>query len=176
MMAKIHTTVHDRVLVVEFTSNLEIISCLDTFIVLYESKYLLDGVGCYFPVTSANKWFRDTNGRVKNDCQKTFMEMVIKHSNKCVYVVAFVRGKVKVKQHCLRNARFYTDYKYRKLVEHVWLSLNDEIRNRIICILDGMGYPNEVWIDEFQAHITTERTGFFGCKNEKQLFSLMVKL
>lgn len=168
--------VRDKVLCFEFSSKFTMKSCLETFIMLYENKPYIENLGCYFPTTSALKWIRDTEGRVKNENQKTFMHHIKINSQKCVYVVAFVKGETNMKLHCLRHARFFIDYRYRSRVEHVWRNLDMRTKFQIAQALDSMGYPEHLWIDEFQAYITTEHKGFFGFQQDTKLLKLMLRL
>lgn len=81
------------------------------------------------------------------------------------YVVAWKRGDDLTRRHELQHARYATDDSFRHQVERLW---NDvlSIRQReiIAAFLRQCGYPDEVFIDEFQAYYYTERPGFFGCQ------------
>lgn len=175
-MTKLSATVRDKVLLFEFSSKCYLRDCLNTIVILYENRQPFESMGSYFPISSALKWIRETNGRIKDECQRQFIQLVLLHYTKCVYVVAYVKGELKAKLHGLRHARFFTDHMYHLRVEHVWKHLESGVRHHLMSVLDIMGCPENMWVDEFQAFITTERQGFFGCQNEKQLHKVMLKL
>jgi hypothetical protein len=68
------------------------------------------------------------------------------------YVIAYIKGDVKTAAHEMYHAKFYIDESHRKKWTKIWFSLNSNLRMKIEKKLTYMGYPESVWIDEYQAY------------------------
>lgn len=68
------------------------------------------------------------------------------------YVIGHIKGDKQTAIHEMCHAHFYCDYKYKKKWEKNWHSLNNNERRKIQKKLTHMNYPEDVWIDEWQAY------------------------
>lgn len=66
--------------------------------------------------------------------------------------------------HELQHAKFYLDSDFRNKVMQEWNELPDKTKSYIKNFLIKLGYPEDVWIDEYQAYKYTEKNNFFGIK------------
>jgi hypothetical protein len=80
------------------------------------------------------------------------------------YIIAYLDGDVITKRHELQHARFYIDHCFKKKVEDAWFKMDARKRQHIEGFLSRLGYPEHVWIDEFQAYFFTEKPNFFGTR------------
>lgn len=80
------------------------------------------------------------------------------------YIIAYLDGDVITKRHELQHARFYIDHCFKKKVEDAWFKMDARKRLHIEGFLTRLGYPDHVWIDEFQAYYLTEKPNFFGIR------------
>jgi hypothetical protein len=80
------------------------------------------------------------------------------------YIIAYLDGDVITKRHELQHARFYIDHCFKKKVEDAWFKMDARKRQHIEGFLTRLGYPDHVWIDEFQAYYLTEKPNFFGIR------------
>lgn len=84
------------------------------------------------------------------------------------YLVAYVSDKDLA--HELQHAKYYLDQQYNRLVNQVWNRLDNSLKTKLKIFLEGLGYNDDVLIDEFQAYLTTEPINFFRLKKyNKQL-------
>jgi hypothetical protein len=77
------------------------------------------------------------------------------------YVICYQKGENKTRDHELLHARFYLDKTYQRSIQKAWDKLNPIKRKKIEKRLTHMGYPESVWLDEFQAYYFTEPKDFF---------------
>lgn len=70
------------------------------------------------------------------------------------YVITKCQNDSCTLNHENKHALFYFNKKYRKYVKTIWESLDEDIKNIIIEYLKS--YNEKLYIDEFQAYITTE--------------------
>lgn len=68
-------------------------------------------------------------------------------------------------EHEMKHCEYYFNKKYRKYVKSIWEDLDKELKNIIIKYLES--YNEKLYIDEFQAYITTEPLIFL-MENKKQ--------
>jgi len=69
-------------------------------------------------------------------------------------------------EHEIKHTQFYFNKKYREYVKMVWESLDNDIKDIIIDYLNS--YNQKLYIDEFQAYITTEPLIFMNNKKTKK--------
>tara|TARA_Y100000389_G_scaffold204259_1_gene255911 strand:+ start:4633 stop:5043 length:411 start_codon:yes stop_codon:yes gene_type:complete len=109
---------------------------------------------------SANNYEGYIDGRIGYNFPSEYLireNVGLKKSHK--YVISYLKGDVKTKCHELCHARFYCDERYRKLWTKKWDSLNMNVRRKISRKFALMGYPEKVWVDEYQAY-KQDRSGF----------------
>ena len=82
------------------------------------------------------------------------------------YVIAYIKGDTLTKLHELKHAKYYYDASYRDQVNKLWSSFSDKEQTIITKFLNRCGYPQKVYLDEFQAYWYTEKDPrkFFGLK------------
>lgn len=82
------------------------------------------------------------------------------------YTIAYIKGDHLTKQHEMCHAKYFFDINYRIEIEKLWSSLTISERNIVEKFLNKCGYKKEVWLDEFQAYVTSEKDPekFFGLK------------
>jgi len=76
-------------------------------------------------------------------------------------------------EHEKKHVLFYFNKKYRNYVKMVWESLNNNIKNIIIEYLKT--YHEKLYIDEFQAYITTEPLVFLNDNKNKKKEDIKLK-
>ena len=93
---------------------------------------------------------------------------IIKYQKKNYkYVITKCQDDKCTLEHEKKHSLFYFNKKYRNYVKIVWESLNNNIKNMIIEYLKT--YHEKLYIDEFQAYITTEPFIFLkDSKNKKK--------
>lgn len=79
------------------------------------------------------------------------------------YVVGYLKGDYKTKNHEMCHALFHCDPNYNKKWVKAWNSLNKNMRRKIEKKLQYMGYPEHLWVDEWQAY-SQDRSGLFKSK------------
>lgn len=126
--------------------------------VCVEGKTKVPRVGHNFPMTALED-------AVKKGCVEGRKLMSVL-TPKIQYIVAYLAKDVLTKNHELQHAKYYLDSGYREKVVALWNRLEDEKRAHIECFLKRLGYPEHVWLDEFQAYYMTEKPNFFGIKIE----------
>jgi hypothetical protein len=77
------------------------------------------------------------------------------------YVICYQENDKKGCAHELLHAKFYLDKKYKHTITKLWDKLNPIKRLKVEKQLKEMGYPESVWLDEFQAYLFTEKKDFF---------------
>lgn len=83
------------------------------------------------------------------------------------YIIAWKKGDIHTFRHEFQHARFAIDSTFRSKIEEIWYKrLSDKQRKTVEEFLTRCGYPKSVHIDEFQAYLLTEKSGFFGIKIE----------
>ena len=82
------------------------------------------------------------------------------------YVITKCNDDKSTLEHEIKHTQFYFNKKYRKYVKMVWKSLDDEIKELIIEYLKC--YNEKLYVDEFQAYITTEPLVFIQNKKTKK--------
>jgi hypothetical protein len=65
------------------------------------------------------------------------------------------------KKHELQHAKYYIDNEFRESVKKLWDSFDSKYKTKVISMLQKMGYPEHVMLDEFQAYYFTEKPNFF---------------
>ena len=68
------------------------------------------------------------------------------------YVIGFIQNDKQTATHEMCHALYHCDEKYKKTWKKKWNNLNDNVRRKVEKKLAQMNYPNEVWIDEWQAY------------------------
>lgn len=68
--------------------------------------------------------------------------------------------------HELQHAKFYLDNEYRNSIMQEWNSLPEQTQLHIKTFLSKLGYPEHVFVDEYQAYKHTEKSNFFGIKTD----------
>lgn len=106
-------------------------------------------IGCNFPLSFVRSYDR--------------MHPFLKRYEKEVeYVIIYKKADISTKKHELQHAKYHMDSEFRKEVEQLWHSFTDGFRHSVTTLLTRMKYPEQVWLDEFQAYYYTEKEGFFG--------------
>ena len=80
------------------------------------------------------------------------------------YVITTCDHDKTILDHEIKHTQYYFNKRYRKYVKMIWKSLDEDIKEIIIEYLKS--YNKKLYIDEFQAYITTEPHIFL--KNEKR--------
>lgn len=124
--------------------------------VCVEGKTKVPRVGHNFPLTV----LQDV---VKRDCVEG-RELLCLLSKNVQYIVAYLAGDILTKNHELQHAKYFLDSEYRKSIATMWSKLDAKTRSHIEDFLRRLGYPEHVWLDEFQAYYMTEKPNFFGIK------------
>jgi len=88
------------------------------------------------------------------------------------YIITKCEDDKSTLEHEKKHVLFYFNKKYRNYIKSIWESLNDDIKNIIIEYLNT--YHKKLYIDEFQAYITTEPFVFL--KNNKNKKKENIKL
>jgi hypothetical protein len=88
------------------------------------------------------------------------VDKIIKY-NQALYVIVYKKGDIMTKKHELQHAKYYVDNEFRESVKKLWDSFDCKYKTKIILMLQKMGYPEHVMIDEFQAYHFTEKPNFF---------------
>ena len=122
-----------KILCLEFDNLTKMRNALEASAIKYEGV-LNNRVGYNFPVSYL--------------IDKSIPELKPHHE----YVIAYVKGDHKTSFHEMCHARFYCDESYRKTWTKKWNMLNPRVRQKIIKKLSYIGYPESVWIDEYQAY------------------------
>lgn len=68
------------------------------------------------------------------------------------YIIGHIKGDKQTAIHEMCHALFYCDHSYKKKWLKNWKNLNDNHRRKIKKKLAHMNYPENVWIDEWQAY------------------------
>jgi len=126
--------------------------------VYVEGKTTVPRVGHNFPVTALQD-------AIKRGCVEG-RQLMHSLTPKIRYVVAYLTGDVLTKNHELQHAKYYLDSGYREKIVALWNGLEHKKKAYIECFLKRLGYPQHVWLDEFQAYYMTEKPNFFGIKLE----------
>lgn len=115
-------------------------------------------VGHNFPLSRSMinkyKWIKDIIG-----------------NKKITYVIAFVKGDILTARHERQHALYFYNDEYRQRVNELWDSLTDGNKKIIKEFLVRNGYHEPVFIDEFQAYLTTEGTTIFGLRDKHSIDS-----
>lgn len=137
----------------------ELFEPISTFV---EGKTSTPRVGHNFSMTKLLEYTRVTS--------KSSGNLLAYVSNKNIkYIVAYLDGDVTTKLHELQHARFFIDDQFRSRVEDVWSCMDHKKRHHIEGFLTRLGYPQHVWVDEFQAYYLTEKPNFFGIRLDIKL-------
>lgn len=86
---------------------------------------------------------------------------IITKYNQAQYVVVYKKGDIMTKKHELQHAKYYIDNEYRESVKKLWNSFDSKYKIKVTSMLQKMGYPEHVMLDEFQAYYFTEKPNFF---------------
>lgn len=81
-------------------------------------------------------------------------ERIKRESKGFQYVVGYLRGDVKTRDHELRHAEYFLSTSLQKEVKSIWNDLQIKIRKEIEDQFRRLGYSESVWIDEFHAYLT----------------------
>lgn len=84
---------------------------------------------------------------------------LLKHTT-AEYVIVYKKKDKQTKLHELQHAKYYMDPSFKREVDHLWNELDPKSKKRIVELLTRMGYPEQVWVDEFQAYYYTEPSLF----------------
>jgi hypothetical protein len=103
-------------------------------------------IGCNFPMEFVQQHFPKH-------------ELLQKHP-RAVYVIVYKKGDSLTKKHELQHAYYYMNDSFRKQVQLLWKSIHPRSQTQIETLLKKMGYPEHVWMDEFQAYYYTEPSLF----------------
>ena len=125
--------IESKILRLEFDDLATMQSALEESAVRYEGA-LKNRVGYNFPASYV--------------VEKSIPELKPHHE----YVIGYLKGDRKTAIHEMCHARFYCDPSYRKKWTKHWNSLNPRVRHKITKQLAYIGYPESVWIDEYQAY------------------------
>lgn len=139
----------------------EMFEAVSTFV---EGKTNVPRVGHNFSMSKLLEYSRVN--RTHNELHSS----LTKKSNNINYIIAYLDGDILTKHHELQHARFYVDKLFRKRVEDAWSSLDAKKRLNIETFLTKLGYPEDVWIDEFQAYYLTEKPNFFGIRLDIDIY------
>jgi vacuolar-type H+-ATPase subunit E/Vma4 len=118
----------------------------------------------------AEKYEGKINGRygfnfpfniIKSVNIKSKLINIITKYNDAQYIVVYKKGDVMTKKHELQHAKYYIDNEFRESVKKLWDSFDSKYKTKVISMLQKMGYPEHVMLDEFQAYYFTEKPNFF---------------
>ena len=102
-------------------------------------------VGCNFPMSFVRSNYPSHH--------------LLRHST-VEYIIIYKKKDRHTKLHELQHAKYHMDPTFRQKVDHLWNGLDSASKKRIVELLTRMGYPEHVWMDEFQAYYYTEPTLF----------------
>jgi hypothetical protein len=142
--------VEDRIIHCIYDS-IEEIKDLDKVADDYEGK-IPGRYGMNFPISIIKK------------SDSPIIKEIIKYKNSAEYVIMYKKGDFQTKKHELQHAKYYIDATFREDVKILWDSLKDKYKSNVMFMLNKMGYPEHVLLDEFQAYYFTEKENFFGKK------------
>lgn len=154
-------TVVDGTACFTFNSVLKMTLMFEPVSVYVEGKTSTQRIGHNFPMSKLIEYVRWKGKR------NTDLISIVFEKNKTIllnsqYIIAYLDGDVLTKRHELQHARFYIDRCFRERVENVWRMMDGCKRQHIEYFLKKLGYPEHVWVDEFQAYYLTEKSNFFG--------------
>ena len=73
------------------------------------------------------------------------------------YVIIYPKNDYATYRHEWCHALYYLCPSYRKKYEKEWNQLPQKEREKIISFMKKIGYPEDKWIDEYQAYQQTEK-------------------
>jgi hypothetical protein len=71
------------------------------------------------------------------------------------YIICYPSWEKSVLEHEVLHARYFLDKEYRKKVLRMWKKQSVKYQNKVFQKMRSMGYPEEVWLDEWQAYLFT---------------------
>lgn len=72
------------------------------------------------------------------------------------YIICYPEWDKSVLEHEELHARYFLDKEYRKSVRRAWKECSPEYQRKVFQKMMSMGYPEEVWLDEWQAYMLTD--------------------
>lgn len=150
----------EDVIMLEF-NNLNVMSAyLEQVSTFVEGKTNSLRIGHNFSVCELKKYLTHVK---KNDESNVWLrELVTVVYPMSKYIIGYVCGDIKTKQHEICHALFHIDETYKKQMVILWESLDMLTKEKVVEFLSRLGYPPEKHIDEFQAYYRTEKHNFFG--------------
>jgi len=134
--------IKDQLMILRFKSNTYMNQILDPISNSYEG-IILNRLGHNFPI----EYVPD------NHCLSKYKKLV-------KYVVGV--SDFKHLSHELLHSKFYLDATYREKITNEFNQMDLKKKTRIINCLKKMSYPEDKWIDEYQAYTYSEKNNFWG--------------
>lgn len=71
------------------------------------------------------------------------------------YIIIYPDWDKTVRDHEALHAKYFLDKEYRKSVQRHWKKCSARYQAKVFQKMKSMGYPEEVWLDEWQAYLLT---------------------
>ena len=78
------------------------------------------------------------------------------------YIITKCKNDKNTLSHEYKHALYFLNEKYRNYIKEIWESINDALKKIIIDYL--VSYHETLYLDEFQAYLTTDPSVFINCK------------
>jgi hypothetical protein len=134
--------IQDDILILRFKNNHNMNKILDPISNVYEGV-IINRIGHNFPIEFVPE----------NHILSTYKKSV-------KYVIAI--SNFKNLKHEMLHAKYYLDKTYRDKIIDEFNSLDQDKRSHIQNVLTKMSYPEDKWIDEYQAYTYSEKDNFWG--------------
>lgn len=161
-------SVVDGVACFKFYNMLMMSQMFEPVSVFVEGRTSTPRIGHNFPMSKLIEYSRCKGQRSTTDIISCLVMSGASVETK--YIIAYLDGDVLTKRHELQHAKFYKDHAFRANVKNIWSMMDGRKRQHIEGFLKRMGYPEDVWIDEFQAYYLTEKPNFFGISLDLDLY------
>lgn len=72
------------------------------------------------------------------------------------YIICYPSWGNQIKEHELLHAKYFIDPVYRQKIDRLWRRQSGSYQEKVYRRMKAYGYPEDVWIDEWQAYLFTD--------------------